>query len=215
MANLNVTTPTPKWVTSIVTAVAGSLVLFVPTFQVLIAAHPQVATLLAALYAFLAGILPSPISSAATPIAPSVVVTPTPVSTPVVVPTPVVGGGTPVRPSPAPVNSSVLSAASIAAYARLAGFPEVDLTPAVAIAEAESSGNPRARGDNGNSYGLWQIYMPAHPEFTGWNLDDPQTNANAAFSVYTAAGNNFTPWSTYNDGRYKAYLAIAQTGVSA
>ena len=102
-----------------------------------------------------------------------------------------------------------LSAAQIQGYAAAAGFSGAVLATAVAIALAESSGNPAAVNPNdpGGSYGLWQINMAAHPEFAGLNLADPQTNANCAFQVYLEAGGSFTPWSTYSSGAYTAYLA--------
>jgi hypothetical protein len=95
-----------------------------------------------------------------------------------------------------------------------AGFSGTDLATAVAIALAESGGDPtaynpeRAAGAAAGhgSYGLWQIYTTAHPEFAGENLTDPQTNANAAFSVYAGAGNSFHPWSTFKSGAYLAYV---------
>jgi hypothetical protein len=95
-----------------------------------------------------------------------------------------------------------LSPAQIAMYANNAGFSGQDLINAVAIALAESKGNPNAHGDidlpkpGYSSYGLWQInsyYWPQFgPDFTV--LFDPQTNANAAFSVYTIQG--FNAWIT-------------------
>jgi hypothetical protein len=98
-----------------------------------------------------------------------------------------------------------LPAAQIQAYAAAAGFGGADLATAVAVALAESSGNPGAIGDAGNSIGLWQINLPNHPEFAGWNLSDAQTNAIAAFSVYSAA-RGFTPWSAFKSGAYVAYM---------
>lgn len=97
----------------------------------------------------------------------------------------------------------------IAQLAYQAGFRGADLKTAVAVALAESSGNPlsynpeKAAGTRpgGGSYGLWQVYLTAHPEFRGVNLYDPLVNAKAAYSVYRAAGNRFTPWSTYNQGQ--------------
>ena len=118
----------------------------------------------------------------------------------------------------------------IAVYARNAGFQGVDLITAVAIALAESSGNPDAQGDytlDGKivspgtqgavptSFGLWQIHLTVHPEFNGQNLFDPQTNANAAYSIYRAAGNSFHPWSTYINGAYTAHLDEAGRMVNA
>ena len=112
---------------------------------------------------------------------------------------------------------------SIPGYARSAGFPGGDLAVAVAIAYAESSGisskynkeaqdvpgryNRESADDGLGSYGLWQIYLAAHPEFSGQDLTDPQTNANAAFAIYQAAGNSFSPWTTYKTGAYIEQLS--------
>jgi hypothetical protein len=101
-----------------------------------------------------------------------------------------------------------LGSSDIQNYASNAGFEGDDLNTAVAVALAESSGNPSALGDLnlGVSVGLWQINLKAHPEYTQGELTDPQTNANAAYAIYSAAGNQFTPWTTYNTGAYEAYL---------
>lgn len=117
---------------------------------------------------------------------------------------------------------------NIAKVAQQAGFQGEDLAIAVAIAYAESRGNPNAVGDKelaperGPSIGLWQINIGsrAHPEYADANLTDPQTNANAAFDVYQRAGNSFRPWSTFDprDGstpRYLAFLTRANKEVSA
>jgi hypothetical protein len=109
-----------------------------------------------------------------------------------------------------------LSAAQIAQYAAAAGFTGNDLLTAVDIALAESGGNPAAYNpetaagtpQGQGSYGLWQIYLKMHPEFAGQNLADPQTNANAAYSIYAIAG-GFTPWSTYTSGEYGMYESPA------
>ena len=95
---------------------------------------------------------------------------------------------------------------TIASYASNAGFSGVDLAIAIAIAYAESSGNPDAVGDNGDSIGLWQINLPNHPEYEGSDLTDPQTNASAAYAIYQAAGDSFTPWTTFKTGAYSQYL---------
>jgi soluble lytic murein transglycosylase-like protein len=104
-------------------------------------------------------------------------------------------------------GSSSMNAAQIKQYAQNAGFTEPDLDTAVAIALAESSGNPNAVGDltKGVSVGLWQINLKAHPQYTQAQLTDPQTNANAAYAVYSAAS-GFSPWTTFNSGAYEAYL---------
>lgn len=95
-----------------------------------------------------------------------------------------------------------------------AGFTGQAAITAAAIAQAESAGNPNAYNpemassapDGKGSYGLWQIYLNAHPEYEGVNLNDPQTNANAAFNVYSEAGSSFSPWTSYKNGRYAAFL---------
>jgi hypothetical protein len=109
-----------------------------------------------------------------------------------------------------------LSPTQIAAYAAAAGFQGADLNTAVAIALAESGGNPNAIGDRtlaptrGPSYGLWQINIgsAANPQFASWNLFDPQTNAQAAFQIYSAIGGFGTTrgWTTYTSGEYGMYL---------
>ena len=98
-------------------------------------------------------------------------------------------------------NGTILPT-TIAGYAQNAGFSGEDLLIAVAIAYAESSGDPQAVGDNGDSIGLWQINLPNHPEYQGQDLTNPQVNANAAYAIYSAAGNSFSPWSTFKSGAY-------------
>jgi hypothetical protein len=102
----------------------------------------------------------------------------------------------------------------ISTLAQNAGFTGDDINTAAAIALAESGGNAHAYNpeteagtpQGQGSFGLWQIYLKAHPEFFGWALYDPQVNANAAFKVYADAGNSFTPWSTYKNGMYEGHL---------
>lgn len=108
----------------------------------------------------------------------------------------------------------------IATVAANAGFSGSDLVTAVAIALAESGGDPGAVGDKalaptkGPSIGLWQINIgsKAHPEYASVDLTDPQTNANAAYAVYSAAG-SFRPWATFDprDGSTPKYLAHLDT----
>lgn len=110
----------------------------------------------------------------------------------------------------------------VLAYAQAAGFG-TDSQTAAAIALAESRGNTQAynkepqdvpgrynrtsEDDGLGSYGLWQIYLAAHPELSGVDLTDPQNNANAAFSVYSEAG-GFHPWSTFKSGAYQEYMQV-------
>jgi hypothetical protein len=108
-----------------------------------------------------------------------------------------------------------LTPEQIAQVAQQAGFNGDNLSIAVAIAIAESGGdphayNPEVKAAGGTpvglgSYGLWQVYKKKHPEFNGLDLNDPQTNANAAFSIFQQSG-GFRPWSTYNSGAYTSHL---------
>jgi hypothetical protein len=105
------------------------------------------------------------------------------------------------------------SVAELIALAQAAGFTGDDATIAGAVAMAESSGNPNALGDNGQSYGLWQINVPSHPGVIVSQLYDPTYNAKIAKSTFDAAKaskatgyNGFQPWTTYNTGAYKKFM---------
>src|SRR5215475_11156404 len=106
-----------------------------------------------------------------------------------------------------------LSIDQIVNLAASAGFTGPDLGTAAAIALAESGGNPQAYNpelaagtpQGQGSYGLWQIYLKAHPQFNPQQLLDPQANASAAFQVYSEAG-GFRPWTTYTNNKYLAFL---------
>jgi hypothetical protein len=110
-----------------------------------------------------------------------------------------------------------MNASDISALAQNAGFSGSDVGVATAIALAESSGNPAeynpeplAPGGTPpgqGSYGLWQIYLKMHPEFSGQNLLDPTVNAAAAYRVYSASG--FRAWTTFRNGAYLQYLPAA------
>ena len=109
-----------------------------------------------------------------------------------------------------------LTADDIRQLATDAGFSGWDLETAVAIAFAESSGNPDSVGDLtlGVSIGLWQVNLKYHPEYTHQELLDPQTNANAAYAIYQAAGDQFTPWSTWKNQAYLKHLDENGTAVA-
>lgn len=121
-------------------------------------------------------------------------------------------------------GANYLTPAQIQYYAQAAGFSGADLATAVAVALAESGGNasvynaetaakggtPQGQG----SYGLWQIYLKDHPEYAGWNLFDPATNAAAAFGIYSASGGTFTQWATFNSGAYQQFSAAASSATA-
>ncbi|GAB3009628.1 transglycosylase SLT domain-containing protein [Saccharothrix stipae] len=118
---------------------------------------------------------------------------------------------------------SKLSPEQIARHAHDAGFRGQDLTIAVAVALAESGGDPRAHNATppDNSYGLWQINMlgsmgPARRREFGLEsnreLFDPAENARAANKI-SGDGRSWTPWTTYTSGAYKRHLDEARRGV--
>lgn len=96
----------------------------------------------------------------------------------------------------------------IASYARAAGCPESAIPTAVAIARAESSGNPGARlvTKREDSRGLWQINTYAHPQYANVNLYDPMINAQAMVDV-SGGCQNWRPWSTFTSGAFQKFLA--------
>ena len=102
-------------------------------------------------------------------------------------------------------------------YLQQAGFTGDDLNIATAIAGAESGYDTEAKGGpnrNGTyDWGLMQINDLHKPS------DDVKTkaapNAAVAFALYKGAGNKFTAWSAYNNGKYKDYLSEASAAEPA
>ena len=88
---------------------------------------------------------------------------------------------------------------TVAQYAHNTGISGGNLVMAVAISYVESAGfyaDAIANEPNGTvSTGLWQINS-IHTQWTQTQLLDPQTNAQAAYSISTS-GTNWIPWSTY------------------
>ncbi|MDQ2587641.1 type VII secretion target [Saccharothrix yanglingensis] len=120
---------------------------------------------------------------------------------------------------------STLSPERIARHAHDAGFRGQDLTIAVAVALAESGGDPRAHNSTppDDSYGLWQVNMlgslgPARRREFGLDSDSdlfsPAENARAANRI-SGDGRDWTPWSTYTNGAYRKHLDEARRGVEA
>lgn len=58
----------------------------------------------------------------------------------------------------------------------------VDPALALSIAQIESGFNPNAVGDNGNSFGLFQIHRPSHPDYKGGT--DPEANARYGIRLF-------------------------------
>ena len=135
-------------------------------------------------------------------------------------------------------KGQVLSDNQMASYLRQAGFPEKVIPRMVAIGRAESGGDPTAHNPRypDNSYGVWQINMLDDPDndymlgaerrakyglSSNEQLNDPLTNARAAFDVYKSQG--LGAWSVHTSGAADQFMpgalkATADTqgqGVSA
>jgi hypothetical protein len=113
--------------------------------------------------------------------------------------------------------------AELRALALGAGFVNPSLAAAVAM--AESGGDPHAQGDprgpflpipNGvsTSFGLWQIHVPDHPQYSAQSLLDPIANAAAALAI-SSGGRKWSAWSTFNDGSYAQYMPGGAVAVPA
>jgi hypothetical protein len=116
-------------------------------------------------------------------------------------------------------DAAALTPSQIKYFAQKQGFAGADLDIAVAVALAESGGNPTAHNATppDNSYGLWQINMlgnmgPARRKQIGISsndeLYDPNVNAKAAHLIFKSQGWN--GWSTYTHGQYKRHLSDAK-----
>lgn len=118
---------------------------------------------------------------------------------------------------------SVMTVAQIAQIARDAGFSENQIPTVVAIALAESGGNPQAHRKpsvpphRDDSYGLWQINMlgdmgrdrlKKYGLRSNEDLFNPAVNAKVAYLM--SGGSNFRAWSTYKHGNYKNKLPFVK-----
>lgn len=117
-----------------------------------------------------------------------------------------------------------LTLEQLRALASSVGFPDDQLDTAAAIAMAESGGDPNAYNTEG-SYGLWQIFISAHPNYDTQSLFDPTYNAQAALAI-SNNGTNWKPWTTYGydrsmhfvgwgNGYYLEYMPVTPTPSTA
>lgn len=124
-----------------------------------------------------------------------------------------------------------LSADQIYALARGAGLGPGRAVIATAISgyqgspsNCESGGNPQAHNPipPDDSWGIWQINMigPLGPSrraalgiSSNEELKNPQVNARA-MALISSRGLNFSPWTTYVDGCYRANISGAQAAAA-
>jgi hypothetical protein len=107
------------------------------------------------------------------------------------------------------------SAVRIARVAKRAGFRGQGWVISVAVSLAESGGWTRARHINTDcsvDRGLWQINSYWHREVSNGQAFKPRRAARAAYRI-SAGGSNWRPWTTYNNGAYRAHMAQALAAV--
>ena len=111
-----------------------------------------------------------------------------------------------------------LTAQQIAGAAKAAGFPDNELATATAVALAESGGETTATNRNTNGsvdYGLWQINTIHGSLLSQGDKFNPTDNAKMAYTVWSRAGNKWSPWSAYNNQRYRTFLPQASLAAAA
>jgi len=114
----------------------------------------------------------------------------------------------PKRPRPVPpTDARRLSIHELRELAANVGFVGDAINIAAAVAMAESRGDTGAVGDEayGYSLGLWQVNLPAHPQYEPQRLFEADYNARAALAI-SQGGKNWQPWTTYRTGAHKAWL---------
>lgn len=105
---------------------------------------------------------------------------------------------------------TILAPAVIAGLAKAAGWVGQDIATAVAVAMAESGGNPAAHAvdSDDDSWGLWQVNMkgamgPERRRAFGLSSDsqltDPKTNARVAHAIQQSQGWN-NAFGSYSSG---------------
>jgi hypothetical protein len=109
--------------------------------------------------------------------------------------------------------------AGLGALARQVGLSGPKVGIAVAIALAESGGDPRATNTNNDRHrsvdvGLWQINTYWHPQYDTERLKEPLYNAQAMAAI-SKGGTDWTPWATFDNGRYREFIEEGGSAVDA
>jgi hypothetical protein len=113
-------------------------------------------------------------------------------------------------------------AAGLAVAAAQAGFTGQGLRLAVAVGLAESGGNPTARGPNpptpgcragSTDRGAWQLNTCYHPEVADACAADLACAAEATYRI-SSGGSDWSEWTTYTSGAYRARLPAADQALA-
>ena len=90
----------------------------------------------------------------------------------------------------------ILTSSQVKQYLYNAGFKGIALNYAVAICNCESGFNTNAHNTRGeDSRGLMQINLDAHPQYSNYNLFDPQVNCTLAYDIYNRSSKTFKAWT--------------------
>lgn len=111
---------------------------------------------------------------------------------------------------------SVVAYIALADILNEAGFPGgTSQADGLAICQAESGRDPNAKHvntDGSIDRGIWQINDKAHPDVTDATAYDPVLATRAALSI-SKGGTDFSPWSAFTNGAYKAHLEAAKVAL--
>lgn len=99
-----------------------------------------------------------------------------------------------------------------------AGWPSNLIDKMSAIVMGESGGWSEAHNGCGeNSWGLAQVYIDVHPEYTAAQMKDPIQNLRAAYKIYTDRGGGtkgFNAWGAFSNGSYAKFLGAGGAAVT-
>ena len=113
-------------------------------------------------------------------------------------------------------TTDALSMGQVASLWKRNGGSSSSCPTAVAVAWAESHGNPKATGRNSDSYdrGLWQINSKWHPDVSDSCAYNAGCNAKNAVRI-SKGGSRWSPWATYNHGRHRKYMSKAKSACAS
>lgn len=94
----------------------------------------------------------------------------------------------------------------LARAVRAAGWRGEGAIVALAVALAESGGDPHKVSRSGRYRGAWQL-SPDHPV----DPHDLEASTRYARQLFLAYG--WGPWGAYQDGRYRQFLAAARAAL--